>query len=71
MNFSKIMISVGSVIVAFGILFTAQSLSVAGPTSSFMYRNPVWTVNGGVIVAVGVAIIVAGIMFGLKRKNKL
>jgi hypothetical protein len=59
----------GSIILVFGIVFTAQSRSLVGPESSFMYRNPEWTVNGIVIAAIGIAIIVAGIVLGFKRKK--
>ena len=52
---------VGSAIIIIGILFTLQSLSVVGPSSSFMYRNQDWTVNGGVAISIGVAILVLGV----------
>jgi hypothetical protein len=52
---------VGSVIIIIGILFTLQSLSIVGPSSSFMYRNQDWTVNGGVAISIGVAILVLGV----------
>ena len=71
MNFSTIMIIVGSIIVAFGIIFIAQSQSVVGPESSFMYRNPEWAVNGIMIAAVGVVVIAIGITVAVKRKAKL
>jgi hypothetical protein len=63
------MIIIGSIVIAFGILFTAQSQSLVGPESSFMYRNPEWAVNGSIIVAVGAAIIIGGIIFGIRRKR--
>ncbi|MGH9921578.1 MAG: hypothetical protein ACRD38_02380 [Nitrososphaerales archaeon] len=69
MNFSKIMIVAGSIIVGFGILFIAQSQSVVGPESSFMYRNPEWAANGAVIVAAGAVVIAIGIAVMFKRKN--
>jgi len=71
MNFSKIMVIAGSIIVGFGILFIAQSQSVVGPESSFMYRNPEWAVNGIMIAAVGVVVIAIGISVAVKRKAKL
>ena len=52
---------VGSVIIIIGILFTLQSLSIVGPSSSFMYRNQDWTVNGGVAISIGVSILVLGV----------
>lgn len=68
MNFSRPLIIIGSIIIAFGILFTAQSQSLVGPESSFMYRNPEWTINGSIIAGIGVAIIVIGIVIGVKRR---
>jgi hypothetical protein len=52
---------VGSVIIIIGILFTLQSLSIVGPSSSFMYRNQDWTVNGGVAISIGISILVLGV----------
>lgn len=71
MNFSisRPMIIVGSIIIAFGILFIAQSQSIVGPESSFMYRNPEWAVNGSIIAAIGAAIIIGGIAASIKRKK--
>ncbi|MGH9934128.1 MAG: hypothetical protein ACRD3Z_03320 [Nitrososphaerales archaeon] len=71
MNFSKIIIVAGSIIIAFGFLFIAQSQSVVGPESSFMYRNPEWAVNGSVIAAVGAVVISIGMAIAFKRKRKL
>jgi len=71
MNFSKIMIIAGSIIVAFGLLFIAQSQSVVGPESSFMYSNPEWAGNGSIIAAVGAVVIAIGIAVAFKRKRKL
>ena len=56
-------------IIVFGILFTAQSQSLVGPESSFMYRNPEWAVNGSVITIIGVAILVGGITLSIRRKR--
>lgn len=69
MNVSKIIVIAGSVILSFGILFIAQSQSVVGPESSFMYRNPEWATNGSIIAAVGAIMIAGGIIFWLKHKG--
>ncbi|MBI5133369.1 MAG: hypothetical protein HZA83_01515 [Thaumarchaeota archaeon] len=69
MDFSRPMIIVGSIIIAFGILFITQSQSIVGPDSSFMYRNPEWAVNGSIIAAVGAVIIIGGIAASIKRKK--
>lgn len=58
---------VGAVIVAFGILFFLQGNAIVGPHSSFMYSNPKWIVNGGVIAAAGAGIIAFGIGISLRR----
>lgn len=54
-------ISVGVIILAFGILFYLQGNSVVGPTSSFMYSNPKWITYGASIAILGIGIIGAGI----------
>ena len=61
------LIGIGAVIVAFGTLFFLQGNSIVGPHSSFMYSNPKWIVNGGVIAAAGTGIIVFGIGISLRR----
>lgn len=61
------LIGIGAVIVAFGTLFFLQGNSIVGPHSSFMYSNPKWIVNGGVIAAVGAGIIAFGIGMNLRR----
>lgn len=63
------MITAGSIIVAFGVLFMAQSQSLVGPESSFMYRNPEWMINGSMIAALGGAILAGGIILGIKRRQ--
>ncbi len=44
-------IGIGVVIIAFGIIFFLQGNSRVGPTSSFMYSNPKWILNGLLIAA--------------------
>jgi hypothetical protein len=66
-----IMIVGGSIILALGILFFAQSQSAVGPESSFMYRNPDWAVNGTMIAVVGAVVLAIGIAIAFKRKKKL
>ncbi|MGB6464034.1 MAG: hypothetical protein WA799_01785 [Nitrosotalea sp.] len=61
------LIGIGVIIAAFGILFFLQGNSIVGPHSSFMYSNPKWIVNGGVIAAAGTGIIVFGIGISLRR----
>ena len=64
-------IGCGIVISAFGIIFFLQGNSVVGPTSSFMYSNPKWIVNGLLVAAAGIVVIVLGIWFRLRRPRSL
>ena len=61
-NTGKYLIILGVMIVTAGIIFTMQSKSIVGPTSSFMYQNPEWTINGYVIIAIGTIIGIFGII---------
>ena len=49
----KYLIIIGLILIIAGIVFTMQSKSIVGPSSSFMYKNPEWTVNGYAIIIVG------------------
>lgn len=60
-------IGVGIIIIAFGVIFFLQGNSVVGPTSSFMYSNPKWIINGLLIAAGGVAVFAAGIWLSLQH----
>ena len=51
-------------------LYNAKS--IVGPSSSFMYQNPEWTINGYVIIAIGTIISVFGIVIwqsGTKKSS--
>jgi len=61
------LIGTGAIIAAFGIIFFLQGNSIVGPHSSFMYSNPKWIVNGGVIAAAGVGLIAFGVGISLRR----
>lgn len=63
------LMGIGAIIVAFGILFFLQGNSIVGPHSSFMYSNPKWVVNGGVIAVAGAGIVVFGIGISLRRSR--
>ncbi|HEU5221443.1 MAG TPA: hypothetical protein VFU58_05225 [Candidatus Nitrosotalea sp.] len=58
---------IGIVVFAFGIIFYLQGNSLVGPTSSFMYSNPKWIVNGQWIAVIGVLILSAGLGISLRR----
>jgi hypothetical protein len=51
-----------------GLVFTAQSKSIVGPESSFMYNSPQWTINGYLIFGLGLAIIFSGVVIWIFRK---
>jgi hypothetical protein len=56
----NLLLLIGVVALAFGLLFAAQGLGyIDWPSSSFMIRDMKWAYYGGVIAAVGLALIVA------------
>jgi Ca2+/Na+ antiporter len=57
-----ILIVVGCMLLIAGIVFIAQSNSMVGPKSSFMYSNPEWTVNGFAISIVGLVVLACGVL---------
>ena len=59
---AKALIISGLVIIILGIIFLFQSRSTLGPSSSFMYSNPEWTVNGYIIIAIGFIVIGVGVI---------
>lgn len=60
----KIIIEIiGIALIIAGLIFTAQSKSLLGPQSSFMYNNPSWTLNGSMFIIAGVIILIMGIIF--------
>ena len=65
---TKALIIIGLVIIILGIIFLLQSESSLGPSTSFMYSNPEWTVNGYIIIAVGV--IVTGVSIITRQYSK-
>jgi hypothetical protein len=62
-----VIIPIGIVVIVFGIIFYLQGNSIVGPTSSFMYSNPKWIVNGQWIAVSGVLILAAGLGISLRR----
>jgi uncharacterized membrane protein len=58
----KLLLVVGFVLVIAGIIFVAQSNSMIGPQSSFMYSNPIWTVNGFAVSISGLVIVICGLL---------
>jgi hypothetical protein len=58
----KLLLVVGFVLVIAGIISVAQSNSMIGPQSSFMYSNPIWTVNGFAVSISGLVIVICGLL---------
>jgi uncharacterized membrane protein len=58
----KTLVVVGAILVILGILFVAQSKSVVGPQSSFMYSNSQWTVKGFAISIIGLVVLACGVI---------
>jgi len=56
------LIVLGLILIILGIVFTLQSRAIVGPSSSFMYSNPSWTINGSIVIGAGIAIFVLGII---------
>jgi hypothetical protein len=61
------MMGVGAAIMILGIIFYLQGHSIVGPTSSFMYSNPKWIVNGQWIAVSGLLILAAGLGISSRR----
>ena len=71
-NIGKYLIIIGLMLIIAGIIFTMQSKSIVGPSSSFMYQNPEWTINGYVIIAIGTIISIFSIVLwqsGTKKSS--
>jgi len=58
-----IIVIIGIALILAGLIFTAQSKSLLGPQSSFMYNKPTWTLNGSMIILAGSIILTMGIIF--------
>lgn len=55
-------ILIGGIIIGFGLVFIAQSSSLLGPSSSFMYQNPDWTIYGSEVVIIGIIVCSIGLL---------
>ncbi|TVP41112.1 hypothetical protein [Candidatus Nitrosocosmicus arcticus] len=64
------LITAGFILIIMGIIFQLQSISMIGPSSSFMYANPDWTFNGLVVIGVGVIVIVIGLYVTTRKYKK-
>jgi len=68
----KILIGIiGATLVLAGLIFIAQSKSLVGPPSSFMYSNPSWTINGLMFIIAGIIVLILVIIFRISFRHKL
>jgi uncharacterized membrane protein len=67
----KILLVVGFIVVIAGIIFVAQSNSVIGPESSFMYSNRQWTINGFAISIIGLVILASAMLIHFIKNKKV
>ena len=61
---------IGIALIIAGLIFTAQSKSLLGPQSSFMYNNPSWAINGSMFIIAGAIILILGIIFRIILRFK-
>jgi cbb3-type cytochrome oxidase subunit 1 len=61
----------GFLLIIMGIIFQLQSISLIGPTSSFMYANQDWTFNGLIVIGVGTSVIVIGLYMKTRKVKNL
>jgi divalent metal cation (Fe/Co/Zn/Cd) transporter len=73
LNFRKYetsLIIAGIIMILAGVIFTLQSNSAIGPSSSFMYNNPEWTNNGLIIIIIGAILVIVGLtILQIKKRN--
>ena len=67
---AKTITLIGLVLVVSGSIFILQSKSVVGPTSSFMYSNSEWTINGYIIIITGIIISAIGVILWWQDPNE-
>ncbi len=65
----KSLVTIGTIILIFGLIFHLQGQSIVGPESSFMYSNPDWIAYGIQIAIVGIIIVAAGIGIRIIKRN--
>jgi hypothetical protein len=65
----KPLITIGVIILIFGLIFHLQGQSIVGPESSFMYSNPDWITYGIQIAIVGIIIVAAGVGINIIKRN--
>lgn len=61
----------GFLLIIMGILFQLQSISLIGPSSSFMYADQDWTFNGLIVIGVGTTVLVIGLYVKTRKVKNL
>jgi uncharacterized integral membrane protein len=69
MKISWLIIAVGIIAMALGLIFHLQGQAVIGPETSFMYSNTDWITYGLEIVIVGSSIVVIGVIIKIFWKG--
>jgi hypothetical protein len=70
MKLYLIIIITGSIIIFLGLVFYFQSQSIVGPVESFMYSNTDWSINGFIIISIGLSLVLIGFFILIRYKNK-
>lgn len=69
MKLYSIIIIIGLIILFLGFVFYFQSQSIVGPVESFMYSNPDWSINGFIIISIGLSLVLIGFFILIRYKN--
>ncbi len=69
-KYGKSLIISSIILVIAGIVFTMQSNSIVGPSSSFMYNNPEWANYGFIIIGIGIVLAITGIIVSRIEKMR-
>ena len=67
---SILIILIGGIVIAIGLVFIAQSNSLVGPFSSFMYNNADWTTYGSAVTIIGIIVCSIGLMKKFVRRSQ-
>jgi len=62
---------IGIALVLAGVIFTAQSKTLLGPPTSFMYGNPGWTINGFIFIIAGIVVLILDIILRIVFRHKI
>jgi uncharacterized membrane protein len=67
MKVSRVLISIGIILIILGIIFQSQGSGRLGPESSFMYFNKDWIYYGIGIAVCGIIVAGAGVFLLVRR----